>query len=155
MKLIEYRRIMNKKDQVCVALRNLNDKERHLKYFYISRQNLLVTSRLQYVVVLIARNKNVHSCTLGCANKDLRLFQQSSGDFRRQPRNLPIGWANSQAILEVSSYTSKVSRTLLKMPQILICTAYCTSRHVIQYYTQEYMLVEQLFTYQLCCIHIV
>ena len=46
MKLIEYRRIMNKKDQVCVALRNLNDKERHLKYFYISRQNLLVTSRL-------------------------------------------------------------------------------------------------------------
>ena len=32
--------------------------------------------------------------------------------------------AQSQATLEVYSYTSKVSRTLLKKPQILVCTAY-------------------------------
>ena len=60
---------------------------------------------------------------IGCANKDLMLYYYSQFWRLQKYKNLPIEWANSQAILEVSSYTSKVSRTLLKKPQILICAA--------------------------------
>ena len=38
--------------------------------------------------------------------------------------NLHIG-----CTLEVSSYASKVSRTLQKKPQVLICTAYLRAAH--------------------------
>ena len=58
---------------------------------------------------------------LGCANKDLRLFlakcwrlQKYDQRLLSQLRNLHIGYTNSQASLEVSSYASKVSSTLLK-----------------------------------------
>ena len=46
--------------------------------------------------------------------------------------------AQSQATLEVYSYTSKVPRTLLKKPQILICPAYQSQKKYL-------MLLQKLF----------
>ena len=65
--------------------------------------------------------------TLGWVNNDLRLFQQSPGDFISAIIDF-YGALRicAQDTLEVYHLTSKVSRTLPKKPQIFICPAYPT-----------------------------
>ena len=78
-----------------------------------------VVSRSFKQLVFIRQGKQRFEAFLG---KFWRL-QEWFYRLLRQPRTMRIGCAQSQATLEVYDYTFIISRTLLKLAQILICTS--------------------------------